>query len=130
MERRIGLIFASAISLVIGGLGAASAADLPVKAPPLPVAVISRHVPSDIPEWEQRLSAGAVCALLIIAAQAMGYGANWITDWYAYDADARAVLGLDADELVAGFVHLGTAGEAPLERARPALDDLVGEWRG
>ncbi len=41
MERRIGLIFASAISLVIGGLGAASAADLPVKAPPLPVAVFN-----------------------------------------------------------------------------------------
>ena len=24
----------------------------------------------------------------------MGYGANWITDWYAYDAQANAILGL------------------------------------
>ena len=52
-----------------------------IKAPPLTLAVISRATPAEIPEWEQRLSAGAVCMTLIIAAQAMGYGANWITDW-------------------------------------------------
>ena len=43
-----------------------------------------------IPEWEQELSAGAVCTTLLYAAQAMGFGANWITDWYTYDADATA----------------------------------------
>ena len=53
---------------------------------------------------------------LVIAAQAMGYGANWITDWYAYDDDA--LLGLAENERVAGFVHLGTSAETPLG-ARP-----------
>ncbi len=51
--------------------------------------------------------------MLIVAAQAMGFGANWITDWYAYDPQATALLGLADDELVAGFVHIGTAAEDP-----------------
>jgi nitroreductase len=101
-----------------------------LKAPPLTVAVISRYTPGDIPEWEQRLSSGALCMTLIVAAQAMGYGANWITDWYAYDDEARAALGLAPGELVAGFVHLGTCAEPPLERVRPDLAALVTDWTG
>jgi nitroreductase len=100
-----------------------------IKAPPLTLAVISRTTTGDIPEWEQRLSSGAVCMTLIIAAQAMGYGANWITDWYAYDADAGRLLGLGEGERVAGFVHLGTSPEPPLERVRPDVGPLVSEWR-
>jgi nitroreductase len=100
-----------------------------IKAPPLTVAVISRApAVGDIPEWEQRLSAGAVCMTLIIATQAMGYGANWITDWYAYDADAGRLLGLGEGERVAGFVHLGTSADTPLERVRPDVAALVTEW--
>jgi nitroreductase len=99
-----------------------------IRIPPLTVAVISRVTEGEIPVWEQRLSSGAVCAMLIVAAQAMGYGANWITDWYAYDADALRLLGLHEGEQVAGFVHLGTASETPLERARPELGTITSRW--
>ena len=101
-----------------------------IKAPPLTVAVISRVRPGEIPEWEQRLSAGAVCMTLIVAAQAMGYGANWITDWYAYDEAALRLLGLREGEQVAGYVHLGTSAEAPLERVRPDVSAIVEAWGG
>ena len=101
-----------------------------IKAPPLTVAVISRVRPGEIPEWEQRLSAGAVCMTLIVAAQAMGYGANWITDWYAYDEAALRLLGVGEDERVAGYVHLGTSAEAPLERVRPDVSAIVEAWGG
>ena len=101
-----------------------------LRAPPLCLAVVSRHVEGEIPEWEQRLSAGAVCVLLVSAAQAMGYGANWITDWYAYDVDALALLGLAEGEKVAGFVHVGTPGEAPLERVRPDVAAITSVWEG
>ncbi|HQN52665.1 MAG TPA: nitroreductase family protein, partial [Phenylobacterium sp.] len=72
--------------------------------------------------------AGAVCTTLLYAAQALGYGANWITDWYAYDPEACALLGLAPQERVAGYIFLGTAREAPLERERPALAPLVSDW--
>ena len=99
-----------------------------IRIPPLTVAVISRYSPGEIPEWEQRLSAGSVCTLMIIAAQAMGYGANWITDWYAYDEDAGRLLGLAENERMAGFVHIGTAAEAPMERVRPDMSAVVSDW--
>lgn len=101
-----------------------------LKTPPMGVAVVSRYLPGDIPEWEQRLSAAAVCVNLLYAANAMGFGANWITDWYAYDPEATATLGLAADEKVAGFVFIGATDEIPLERARPDVAALVSRFEG
>ena len=52
---------------------------------PLVIAVISRVVKNPgAPEWEQVLSAGAACQNLLVAATALGYGAQWITEWYGY----------------------------------------------
>ena len=108
----------------------AAAKLVKLKTPPLCVAVISSPRPGAIPEWEQRLSAGAVCTTLAYAALAMGFGANWITDWYAYDAEAVAILGLEANEKVAGYVLIGTPREPPLERERPDPEPLVSSWSG
>ena len=96
--------------------------------PPTTVVVISSPKGDAKPVWEQELSTGAVCTLMLVAAEAMGFGANWITDWYSYDPEALAILGLAPGEKVAGFIHLGTASEAPLERARPDLGSLVSAW--
>lgn len=101
-----------------------------LRAPPTCIAVISIPRAAEIREWEQVLSAGAVCTTLLYAATAMGYGANWITDWYAYDAAACAVLGLAGAERVAGFILIGEAGEAPRERERPEPAGLTTTWTG
>ena len=101
-----------------------------LKIPPLAVVVVSSPKPgAAIPEWEQVLSAGVVCTNLLYASIAMGFGANWITDWYSYDADAGAILGLKEGERVAGFVLMGTPREPPLERERPTLAPLVTRWQ-
>lgn len=99
-----------------------------LKTPPLAIVVVSRVTDSPIPAWEQLLSSGAVCENLLIAATAMGYGANWITDWYSYDPKATALLGLAENERVSGVILIGTPTEAPLERVRPELDQIVSEW--
>ncbi len=88
---------------------------------PVCVAVISRAAPhAKIPEWEQLLSAGAVCFGLLIAAHAMGFAGAWLTEWPTYDARARDALGLAEHERIAGFVYLGAAGEPAVERERRA----------
>jgi nitroreductase len=93
---------------------------------PLVVAVVSRARPHvKIPDWEQVLSAGAVAMNLLTAAAAMGFGATWITEWYAFDRRVLDALGLAPDERIAAFVHIGTAREKPAERPRPALADIV-----
>ncbi len=99
--------------------------------PPQALMVVSSPVAgADIPLWEQQLSAAAVCQTMLIAAGAMGYGANWITDWYAYDGEAKKVLGLRDGEEVAGFIYLGSLAEPPLERERPEPMSRVGWWEG
>jgi len=99
----------------------AKAALAKLSAPPTTVMVVFCPKAPVKPLWEQELSAGAVCMNLLIAAEAMGLGANWITDWYAYEAQARPWLGLKDGEQVAGFIHLGQPDEPPLERVRPDL---------
>jgi len=87
---------------------------------PTVVAVVSAPVLNPkVPEWEQVLSAGAVCHQLLLAANAMGFAAQWITEWYGYDHRVLATLGLGGGERLAGFVYLGTATAAAEERARP-----------
>lgn len=100
-----------------------------LKTPPMAVAVVSHVTHGEIPDWEQVLSAGAVCTTLLYAATAMGYGANWITDWYAYDEQAREALGLSPTERIAGFVFIGTPADVPLERVRAELEPRV-SWYG
>jgi nitroreductase len=123
--------FAARLEALADGRGDAKAAAklAKLKIPPLAVAVISSPRESEIPPWEQILSAGAVCVNLLYAAQALGYGANWITDWYAYDPEAQAILGLAAGEQVAGFILIGTPREPPQERERPQVAPLVSTWK-
>jgi len=98
-------------------------------APPLTILVLSVPVAGHkVPEWEQQLSAGAVCMNLEHAASAFGYSASWITDWYSYDPEALGLFGVVAGERVAGFIHIGTLNEPPLERPRPDLTALT-TWR-
>jgi nitroreductase len=99
---------------------------------PLVIVVIARVDPGHpkIPEQEQLLSAGCVAYNLLLGAQALGFGAQWLTGWAAYDEEAGALLGLGANERVVGFIHVGTATEPAPERTRPAFAEVVGEWTG
>jgi nitroreductase len=81
-----------------------------------------------VPAIEQVLSAGALCENLLIAAQALGYGAQWVTGWPAYHPEVRRALGHSADTDIVGFVHLGTAAAVPHDRPRPDPAAIVGEW--
>jgi len=92
---------------------------------PLVIAVVSRAAPHvKIPEWEQVLSAGAAAMSLVFAAHALGFAANWITEWYAYDRAVLDALGLAPHEKIAGFIHVGRAAQVE-DRPRPPLTDIV-----
>ena len=96
---------------------------------PLVIAVISSPVESEkAPQSEQFLSAGAACMNLLHGAKALGYGAQWVTEWIAYDEQVRDVLHLQPQESVAGFIHIGTAKEKPAERLRASPEDVMSYW--
>jgi len=93
---------------------------------PMVIGVVSRvREAIAIPEWEQILSAGAACQNLVLAAHALGYVTNWITEWPAYHPQVKERLGLKLGERIAGFIYVGTPAVALEERLRPALDKIV-----
>jgi len=88
--------------------------------------VVSRAGPhAKIPEWEQVLSAGAAAMSLVLAAHALGFGANWITEWYAYDRGVLDALGLASHERIAGFIHIGRPPGLPEDRPRPPFSEIA-----
>lgn len=96
---------------------------------PLVIAVISRIREAKIPAWEQILSAGACCYNVCLAANACGFGANWITGWYTYDEDIRTVLGLEnGRDNIAGFIYIGTESQKQEKRERPDMDKIINYW--
>jgi nitroreductase len=98
---------------------------------PTVVAVISRVTPNPAaPEWEQILSCGAACFNLCLAANALGFGTAWITEWYSYSPAVREGLKLAANERIAGFIYIGTATEQQPDRDRPQLSKIVTRWTG
>ena len=91
------------------------------------IAVISTPIdhPS-IPEWEMHLSSGAVCMNLLSSAQSMGYAAQWLTEWYAYNDKMLQFLGGNINkDKISGFIYIGHKIEEPLERKRPNPFDVV-----
>lgn len=105
---------------------------LPLRAPVI-LAVISspnHHDPKKTPVWEQQLSSGALCQNLLVAANAMGWAAVWITEDAAFDSHVHAALGMTGHEQVAGFIYIGTAKEKPVERQRPTIASKATRWTG
>ena len=79
-----------------------------------------------IPEWEMRLSSGAVCMNLLSCAQSLGYAAQWLTEWYAYNDKMLKFLDGDKNkDLIAGFIYIGHKLEEPNERRRPDPDKII-----
>jgi nitroreductase len=96
---------------------------------PTVVAVVSRVVVTPgAPEWEQVLSCGAACFNMCLAANALGFGSNWLTEWYSYSPYVRTAMSLADNERLAGFVYIGTTVERQPDRERPELGSIVTRW--
>jgi nitroreductase len=96
-----------------------------LRAPVVIGVISSAREQHKIPVWEQELSAGAVCQNILIAATALGFVGNWLTEWYAYHPAVKQKMGLKAGERVAGFIYIGTAKDELEERPRPEMEKIV-----
>ena len=90
-------------------------------------AVISTPVEHPkIPKWEMRLSSGAVCMNLLSCAQSLGYAAQWLTEWYAYNDKMLEYLGGRKNlDRISGFIYVGHKTEQPNERRRPEPEKII-----
>ncbi len=98
---------------------------------PLLIAVIARIVPDHpkAPEIEQVLAAGMAGYNIILAAQASGLGAVWLTGAPAYDDGVKAAFGLVPTDQIMGFMYVGTIAAPAPDLKRPAAEGFVERWR-
>ena len=83
-----------------------------------------------IPKWEMGLSSGAVCMNLLSCAQSLGYAAQWLTEWYAYDEKILEALGGNIkNDKISGFIYIGGKNLEPKERIRPEKNKIVQYWQ-
>ncbi len=101
----------------------------PLRAPVVVVVVARIKSGDKIPDIEQIVSAGAAAQHIMLAAQALAYGAMWRTGAPAYDERVKEGLGLRPDDVIIGFIHIGTPAVVPPELARPDLDEFVARWQ-
>jgi nitroreductase len=99
------------------------------QAPSLVVVLSKPAHASQIPIWEQELSAGAACMNLLVATHAAGFVGGWLTGWAAYSPLVRDAFG-EGDEKIAGFMFIGSPTRALEERPRPDYDQVVRTWQG
>ncbi len=99
------------------------------QAPALVVVVSIPNPRSNIPIWEQELSAGAACMALLAATHAEGFVGSWLTGWATYDPKIVEALGFP-EAKIAGFAFLGSPGRALDERPRPTFETVVSHWGG
>lgn len=97
---------------------------------PVVVAVLSERQPEHkVPEWEQILSAGAVCQNMLIATSLAGFAGQWLTEWYTYDSHIQSLFNVGDNEDIAGFIYIGSANEKPSERTRPDNGSRISAWQ-
>ena len=83
-----------------------------------------------IPIVEQIMSAGCAAHGLMLAAFAQGLGAFWRTGEAAYDEAVKGALGVGSDDLIVGFIFVGTDTSDAPSRSRPVVQELAHRWVG
>jgi len=103
----------------------------PLRAPLIVIVVASTRPEhfEKVPEIEQLLSAGGAAQLMVLAAQASGYGAIWRTGPVAYDSRIKPGLGLLETDKIVGFLYMGKPKNGkPLPKLD--LEGVAEVWEG
>lgn len=103
-------------------------AEAPLRGP-LIIAVVARQIDNPkVPAVEQLLSAGCAAHGILLAAQALGFGAIWRTGDNSYDAHVNAGLGLADNETLVGYIYIGTAIGVPKPLQTLPVEEFVTTW--
>jgi nitroreductase len=131
-RRRLGDVFANAAQQRRPSIDPAELEKLrgkPQRAP-LIIAVAAAIRPDHpgVPVIEQIQSASAAAQQLQLAANALGFGCIWLTGDSAHDPSVAEALGLDFDDRLIGFVHIGTVDGVAPGPVRPDAAGFLREW--
>lgn len=81
-----------------------------------------------VPVLEQILSAGTAAHQAMLASNALGFGAIWLTGPNAFDEDVKAALNIENKDQIIGFIYIGTATIAKPSVQRPDAKEFTEYW--
>lgn len=84
---------------------------------------------SAVPVQEQAMSLGAACENILLAAEAMGFGAILLSGETMGTAALRSAFGLAEGEELAGLLCIGTVHNPPGPKDRPPVADHLQDWQ-
>ncbi len=102
----------------------------PLRAPTI-IAVCAKVDPSrapKVPVIEQIVAAAAAMEHLVLAAQAMGYGAIVLTGKNAHDPMVRRAFDLAGEDELLGFVYIGCISAPTPAKERPDAAEFTSVW--
>jgi nitroreductase len=99
--------------------------------PPVLVALIARFQPNHpkIGMPDQWLTVGCALQNLWLAAESLGFACGVSSGRVMESSVMREAFALQADELIASVISIGTPKERQPPRAKPPLSDLVSQFR-
>lgn len=92
----------------------------------IPYAHLQNH--PKVPEIEQKLSVACAVQNILLGCESLGYQAIWRTGEMAYDAFVSQSLGLESNEVLLGFIYIGT--QTGRVKPIPSYDneDFIRDW--
>jgi nitroreductase len=95
------------------------------------IVVVTATIQPDVPgapPVEQTLALGAATQNLLLALHAQGFGTAWKTGPAAYCPIVKSGLGLRPEDLIIGFIYVGTVGEPVKAAPPPPHQDFIRRW--
>ncbi|WP_074013186.1 NAD(P)H nitroreductase [Candidatus Sodalis sp. SoCistrobi] len=102
------LLGQSAINAGMDQKGIEKAQQAPFRAPLIIAVVAYCDSQSNVPRWEQVVSAGCAVHAMQMAALAQGFNGIWRTGLWTSQPDVRAAFGCREQDEIVGFLYLGT----------------------
>ncbi len=129
---KLGDVFAEAAQLRDPNLEAAQIErqrEKPLRSPTILTIVCKiQENHAKVPVIEQILSAGAAAHQVILAANALGFGAIWLTGANAFDPNVKAAMDIHEKDQIIGFIYLGTAKINKPDIRRPDAKEMTKFW--
>ena len=96
---------------------------LPLRAPVVIAVGVDKPADARIVEIENVSAASAACQNILLAANALGFGAIWRTGEWARDAKVKEFLGFDTNQHIVGFIYVGYPDVFPEPYVRQGFED-------
>ena len=103
--------------------------NAPYRAPMIIVLITNIKEHPKVPAIEQMLSTASAAQNILLALNALNYGAIWRTGKVSLNDDISKYFNLDKNSKILGYIYVGTPSIEPKKIPDISIDDFVTKWK-